>query len=162
MKFACYRVLVPLLLLSLIVPKCVEAEAGKHSSTVSQNSAALSSSLKINSASKTKRKSIFPSSRTFLTENMPKDVKTVAQGAANQGSLLQLLIGAGGIYAAYMYYGVLQEDVMGYTSADGTKFQSSWFIQVLEALANVIVGGIGRQLAGGGTQGLSAVSTGCA
>ena len=151
MKFA-NHVLAPLLLLSLIVPKCVEA--GKHSSIITQSPAALSSSLESVNPSKTKRKS-FPSSRAFLSQNMPKDVKAVAQGGAKQGSLLQLMLGAGGIYAAYMYYGVLQEDVMGYTAADGTRFQSTWFIQVLEALANVIVGGIGRQLAGGGTQGLN-------
>jgi len=143
MKFAsCF--LIPLLLLSL-VPNCVEANTSKQS-CITQRSSSL--------VSKEKRKSI-PFSRAIVTKNMPKDVNVVAQGAAVEGSLLQLLLGAGGIYAAYMYYGVLQEDVMGYTAADGTKFHSTWFIQVLEALANVVVGGIGRQLAGGGTSGLN-------
>ena len=151
MKFA-LRVLIPFLLVSLLVPKCVEAS--KYSSATTQSPAVLSSSLKSTSLSKSKRK-LVPSSRIHLSQNMPKDVKAVAQGAAKEGSLLQLLLGAGGIYAAYMYYGVLQEDVMGYTAADGSRFQSTWFIQVLEALANVIVGGICRQLAGGGTQGLN-------
>lgn len=60
----------------------------------------------------------------------------------------KLLVGAGGIYAAFLYYGSLQEDVFRYASADGAQFKQAWFLQVLEALANVIVGGIGRQLAG--------------
>lgn len=60
----------------------------------------------------------------------------------------KLLIGAGGIYASFLYYGSLQEDVFRYTSADGTFFKQAWFLQVLEALANVIIGFIGMQLAG--------------
>lgn len=54
----------------------------------------------------------------------------------------QLLIGVGGIYAAFLYYGSLQEDVLTYKSASGEKFQYSWFLQVLEAGANVVLGGI--------------------
>jgi UDP-galactose transporter B1 len=62
---------------------------------------------------------------------------------------LKLLIGAGGIYAAFLYYGSLQEDVFRYTSAvDGTSFKQAWFLQVLEALANVIIGWLGMQWSG--------------
>jgi len=61
----------------------------------------------------------------------PVDPKTQA---------LQLLFGAGGIYASFLYYGSLQEDVFRYESEDGTKFTSVWFLQVLESAANVIVG----------------------
>ncbi|GMH61559.1 hypothetical protein TrST_g9090 [Triparma strigata] len=61
---------------------------------------------------------------------------------------VKLLIGAGGIYSAFLYYGSLQEDVFRYTAADGTQFKQAWLLQVLEALANVIVGGIGMQLTG--------------
>lgn len=56
--------------------------------------------------------------------------------------MLQLLIGAGGIYASFLYYGSLQEDVLTYTSPAGEKFKYSWFLQILEAAANVLLGGI--------------------
>jgi len=62
---------------------------------------------------------------------------------------MKLIIGAGGIYSAFLYYGSLQEDVFRYTAADGTQFKQAWFLQVLEALANVLVGFIGLQLTGG-------------
>ena len=60
----------------------------------------------------------------------------------------KLLIGAGGIYAAFLYYGSLQEDVFRYTAADGSSFKAAWFLQVLEALANVVVGYAGMQIMG--------------
>jgi len=58
------------------------------------------------------------------------------------------LIGAGGIYAAFLYYGSLQEDVFRYEAADGAKFTQAWLLQVLEALANVVIGFVGMQLSG--------------
>ncbi|KAG7370075.1 UAA transporter family protein [Nitzschia inconspicua] len=61
---------------------------------------------------------------------------------------LKLLIGAGGIYGAFLYYGSLQEDVFRFVAPDGTKFTQAWFLQVLEALANVIIGYIGMQVTG--------------
>lgn len=61
---------------------------------------------------------------------------------------VKLLIGAGGIYGAFLYYGSLQEDVFRYIAADGTAFKQAWFLQVLEALANVIIGFVGMQLVG--------------
>jgi hypothetical protein len=36
---------------------------------------------------------------------------------------LKLVFGAGGIYAAFLYYGTLQEDVFHYKASDGTKFK---------------------------------------
>jgi len=68
-------------------------------------------------------------------------------------NVLKLLIGAGGIYAAFLYYGTLQEDVFHYRGADGSKFTQAWLLQAVEALANVILGGIGL-LVTGGTKGL--------
>lgn len=68
-------------------------------------------------------------------------------------SSMKLLIGAGGIYGAFLYYGSLQEDVFRYTAEDGTSFKQAWFLQVLEALANVIVGFAGLKLTGA-TQGI--------
>eukprot|EP00550_Attheya_septentrionalis_P005214 CAMPEP_0198287412 /NCGR_PEP_ID=MMETSP1449-20131203/6238_1 /TAXON_ID=420275 /ORGANISM="Attheya septentrionalis, Strain CCMP2084" /LENGTH=322 /DNA_ID=CAMNT_0043985363 /DNA_START=344 /DNA_END=1312 /DNA_ORIENTATION=- len=61
---------------------------------------------------------------------------------------MKLLIGAGGIYGAFLYYGSLQEDVFRYTAADGGSFTQAWFLQVLEALANVVIGFVGMQLSG--------------
>lgn len=61
---------------------------------------------------------------------------------------VKLLIGAGGIYGAFLYYGSLQEDVFRFAASDGSKFTQAWFLQVLEALANVIVGFVGMTLSG--------------
>jgi len=61
---------------------------------------------------------------------------------------VKLLIGAGGIYGAFLYYGSLQEDVFRYTSPDGNQFKQAWFLQVLEALANVGIGFVGMILSG--------------
>jgi hypothetical protein len=47
---------------------------------------------------------------------------------------LKLLIGAGGIYAAFLYYGTLQEEVFHYVAEDGTKFTQAWFLQALGKL----------------------------
>ena len=71
--------------------------------------------------------------------------------AADKGGLpdaVKLLIGAGGIYAAFLYYGSLQEDVFRYTAEDGSSFKQAWFLQVLEALANVVIGFLGMNLMG--------------
>lgn len=43
----------------------------------------------------------------------------------------KLIIGAGGIYAAFLYYGTLQEDVFHYVASDGSKFKAAWFLQTL-------------------------------
>lgn len=61
---------------------------------------------------------------------------------------IKLLIGAGGIYGAFLYYGSLQEDVFAYTAEDGSSFKQAWFLQVLEAFANVVIGFAGMQLSG--------------
>ena len=61
---------------------------------------------------------------------------------------MKLLIGAGGIYGAFLYYGSLQEDIFRFVSDDGSSFKQAWFLQVLEALANVIVGYAGMVLSG--------------
>lgn len=60
----------------------------------------------------------------------------------------KLLIGAGGIYGAFLYYGSLQEDVFRFLSPDGESFKQAWFLQVLEAAANVVIGFVGMQLSG--------------
>jgi len=77
----------------------------------------------------------------------------MAQESAGLPSAVKLLIGAGGIYAAFLYYGSLQEDVFRYTAEDGSQFKQAWLLQVLEALANVVIGFAGMQLTGA-TQGI--------
>ncbi|KAL7467850.1 hypothetical protein ACHAXS_009211 [Conticribra weissflogii] len=72
----------------------------------------------------------------------------MTQESASFPAPVKLLIGAGGIYGAFLYYGSLQEDVFRYTAADGTQFKQAWLLQVLEALANVVIGFAGMQLTG--------------
>lgn len=80
---------------------------------------------------------------------MGGDDKAAEEAKAGLPDSAKLLIGAGGIYAAFLYYGSLQEDVFRYVSAtDGSSFKQAWFLQVLEALANVIIGFLGMQLTG--------------
>lgn len=64
-----------------------------------------------------------------------------------------LIFGAAGIYASFLYYGSLQEDVFAFKDSSGNGFTEAWFLQSLEALANVIVGLVGM-LATGRTAGL--------
>lgn len=71
-----------------------------------------------------------------------------AAKAAGIPDSVKLLVGAGGIYAAFLYYGSLQEDVFRFVAPDGTAFKQAWFLQVLEALANVVIGFAGMQLSG--------------
>lgn len=61
---------------------------------------------------------------------------------------VRLIIGAGGIYASFLYYGSLQEDVFRYQSEDGTKFTMAWYLQVLESLANVVFGTVALVIMG--------------
>lgn len=61
---------------------------------------------------------------------------------------VKLLIGAGGIYSAFLYYGSLQEDVFRYKASDGSTFKEAWFLQVLEAFANVVIGFLGMKILG--------------
>lgn len=59
----------------------------------------------------------------------PAAVPSVPAGALPDAA--KLVIGAGGIYAAFLYYGTLQEDVFHYVAADGSKFKAAWFLQTL-------------------------------
>jgi len=87
------------------------------------------------------------------SEKEASEISTVKGGAdmSNSKGLpdsMKLLIGAGGIYGAFLYYGSLQEDVFRYVTEDGSKFTQAWFLQTIEALANVVVGFIGMQFMG--------------
>jgi solute carrier family 35 (UDP-galactose transporter), member B1 len=87
------------------------------------------------------------------TDSKPDAPSAVGAGVATHAVVgipdsLKLIIGAGGIYGAFLYYGSLQEDVFRFVSPDGVSFKQAWFLQVLEALANVIIGFIGMQITG--------------
>ena len=73
-------------------------------------------------------------------EDDSRDSLPPAVGARSRA--VQLVIGAGGIWASFIYYGTLQEDVFRYEAADGRKFTQAWYLQVLESLANVIFASI--------------------
>lgn len=51
----------------------------------------------------------------------------------------KLFVAVTGIYGAYLYYGVLQEDVFRYESSSGEKFHYAWFLHTFEALANILI-----------------------
>lgn len=63
-------------------------------------------------------------------------------------SILKFLFCAGGIYAAYLVYGTLQEDVFTYNSnvaalSNSPRFVFVWLVQVLEAFVNTIFAAVG-------------------
>ena len=57
--------------------------------------------------------------------------KPVVAASGGLPDAAKLIIGAGGIYAAFLYYGTLQEAVFHYVAPDGTKFKAAWFLQTL-------------------------------
>ena len=65
-----------------------------------------------------------------------------------QIEFLKLLWGAGGIYTAFLYYGSLHEDVFSFVDNKGVGFKQAWFLQSLEAAANVVVGALGLKFIG--------------
>jgi len=69
--------------------------------------------------------------------------------ASTRAQALKLCFGASGIYACYLVYGHIQEDVFRYRAEDGTPFTQVWFLQVLECACNVAVGMVGRRVFGG-------------
>jgi len=69
---------------------------------------------------------------------MAKD--NASHGAGADVSPLKLLIGVAGIYGAFMYYGQLQGDIVIYKDKNGDSLDRAWFVQVIEAAANVFVG----------------------
>jgi UDP-galactose transporter B1 len=79
----------------------------------------------------------------------------VVEQAPRQGDALRLLFGAAGVYAAYLCYGHIQEDIFRFRSPiDGAKFQFAWFLLVLESVGNIAVGLVGRHFLGLGSTGL--------
>merc|ERR1711937_643312 len=61
---------------------------------------------------------------------------------------IKLLIGATGIYMSFLYYGLLYEDVLRYSSVTNDKFNYAWFLQMCETAINVILGVLGMVVTG--------------
>lgn len=61
---------------------------------------------------------------------------------------LKLIYGAAGIYFCFIQYGRIQERIFAFKSPAGKKFQAVWFLSFIDALANVLVGGVGRAIQG--------------
>jgi UDP-galactose transporter B1 len=74
--------------------------------------------------------------------------QTKQEGSSMLSGTPGLIFGAAGIYAAFLYYGNLQEDVFAYEDSKGQKFKQAWLLQTIEALANVAVGFVGMMLTG--------------
>lgn len=49
---------------------------------------------------------------------------------------------------------MFQEDIFHYKAKDGSQFKAAWFLQIIEAVANVVIGGLGLMLTGGMTKDL--------
>ena len=72
--------------------------------------------------------------QTLSTNAMTKaavPVTTSTSSAAQLPEAVKLLIGVGGIYAAFLYYGTLQEDVFHFKAEDGSMFKAAWLLQFL-------------------------------
>ena len=69
--------------------------------------------------------------KSMNTANMVAEDNKHVEGGFQIPKGLKLLIGAGGIYASFLYYGALQEDVFHFKAADGTMFKQAWFLQAL-------------------------------
>merc|ERR1719401_746255 len=61
---------------------------------------------------------------------------------------MKLIGGAAGIYFFFIQYGRIQERIFAFKSPAGKKFTEVWFLSFLDALANVLVGGLGRAIQG--------------
>jgi len=61
---------------------------------------------------------------------------------------IKLLQGAAGIYFFFIMYGRMQEKIFQYKDKNGKKFTAVWFLQLVDALCNVAVGGLGRAMQG--------------
>lgn len=76
------------------------------------------------------------------------DVVEKKKSGMTAAQRFKFLQGAIGIYFFFIQYGKLQEKIFQYRSPSGAKFTQVWFLQLIDAIANVIVGGLGRQFQG--------------
>lgn len=96
-------------------------------------------------------------SGALLASSSSTASSTTTAAAANSSHLAhlrlrsgQLLLGVSGVYAAYLSYGLVQEQLYRYRDVhDGSAFTYVWFLQVLESTASIGLGVVGRYLFGG-------------
>lgn len=77
-----------------------------------------------------------------------QDVAVKGREAYTMQERLKLIQGAAGIYFFFIQYGRMQEKIFQFKSPAGKKFTQVWFLQLIDALCNVGVGFVGRQLQG--------------
>ena len=108
---------------SVIITACLLAKSVSSSSLLAAPTSIVQSrSSSKNSGSKNKPL-IMSAATTTSTPVVSKGI--VLPDAA------KLIIGAGGIYGAFLYYGTLQEDVFHYKAANGDMFKYAWFLQAI-------------------------------
>jgi len=69
--------------------------------------------------------------------------------ASTLAQALKLCFGVAGIYACFLVYGHIQEDVFRYCADDDTRFTQVWLMQVLECACSIGIGMVGRRVFGG-------------
>lgn len=96
-------------------------------------SAAATTSASASKTTTTPAKTVKPLPKPAPIVKKMADKSSTSPASSSSGlpSALKLLIGAGGIYAAFLYYGTLQEDVFHYKASDGAMFKQAWFLQAL-------------------------------
>merc|ERR1712096_27722 len=81
-------------------------------------------------------------------EESGTDITSAGAGKSKSSDRRKLIQGAAGVYFFFIAYGKLQERIFQFKSPAGKKFAAVWFLQFVDALMNVVIGGIGRQLQG--------------
>ena len=117
-----------LIFVGILLSICnIVSSSSKKTSLKSLNS--LKKDLKSKKLSINQNTEIMASTAKPIT-SVPSTTNSTPEKAGLPASI-KLLIGAGGIYASFLYYGTLQEDVFHFKSAAGIKFTQAWFLQVL-------------------------------
>lgn len=88
-----------------------------------------------------------PSPTRAQREGIPVEMRLAAPKAARH-PLLTLLICVGGIYGAYIMYGLLQEEVYSYVSPSGEKFTSTQTLLLVQFVVSAIAAYIISTLSG--------------
>ena len=91
----------------------------------------ISASLSRSSSSPIASTLSLPRLKSMTTATMVAEENKQVESGVQIPKALKLLIGAGGIYASFLYYGALQEEVFHFKAADGTMFKQAWFLQAL-------------------------------
>ena len=85
--------------------------------------------------------------RSASLPGMAEDSKT--RVANERSRYIKLCVSSVGVYACYLAYGQVQEEIFRYRGPNQERFQQVWFLQVTECACNIIAGIIGRKVCGG-------------